>query len=181
MLTIGLWFVEQEADILQTIGKITVRWAALDVLLASIVAIAARNDAIADDLIFGSNDAGKKRLEKFDRAIGASDFDRKERERLLAITVCLGAMLGTRNDIVHSPLNVAFTLDDDGRLTKQFVKMGHRTRSAQSKRPKHFSLSSAQAHLEKLKTELNELEAMFDALSTKYNYPPFAIDPVELP
>lgn len=180
MLTIGLWFVEQEADILQAIGKITVRWAALDVLLASIVAIAARNDAIADDLIFGSNDAGKKRLEKFDRAIGASDFDKMERERLLAITERLGAMLGTRNDIVHSPLNVAFTLED-GRLTKQFVKMGHRTRGRQGGRPKQFSLSSAQTHLEKLKTELDELEAVFNVLSTKYNYPPFAIDPVELP
>lgn len=165
MTTTTVWHVEQHKDILELIGRVTVRWAALDLLLQDIVYIAITNPAAAAELIFGSANAGKQRLEKFDRAIGASRFTIDQRRRLLEITAEFASLLGTRNDIIHSPLIKTYSVENS-KLRANLVQI-KRTGKASN-----FSIDTVNRHIDHVGSLLTQLEAIRDEVAEEYLQPP---------
>lgn len=165
MTTTTVWHVEQHKDILELIGKVTVRWAALDLLLQDVVYIALANPAVATELIFGSTNAGKQRLEKFDRAIGGSRFSMDQRERLLEISGKFASLLGTRNDIIHSPLITTYSVEN-AKLRSNLLQI-KRTGKAS-----YFSSETVNRHLEQVGALLRSLEALRDEIAEEYLQPP---------
>ncbi|WP_421594346.1 hypothetical protein [Shinella sp. M27] len=96
MKTANLWQVEGRDGLLEDIGRVTVRWSAIDLYLLWFAELALRNREAATEIILNGSGAGRQRLEAFDRVIGASYFDEKERAELLGITGMLRSLLSER-------------------------------------------------------------------------------------
>ena len=164
MVTTPVWHVEQNTQVVNLIGKVTIRWAALDVLLADLIYIDSQNYALAHDSVFGSRDAGIQRIQRVERAIGSSRFTQEERTAIFEITKKLSSIIGMRNEIIHSP------------LLPNFAIVGKRLQSdlVQVKRAGHqkFSISAVEKHLDGIATLLFDLERTVDQLSNKYLPPP---------
>lgn len=155
-----LWFVSHQTSMLQNIGSVTIHWAAIDLCMANISAVALRNRAAAMKVIFGSHNAGAQRFEAFKDIIGESYFDAEERTAIIAVVNELRKCLSARNDIIHSPMVIDFSLSDSqvAANIKKISRDGVRK-----------DLTNVQEHLDDVKRLLSELDEIFDYLVEKYD------------
>jgi hypothetical protein len=165
MTTSSLWHIEHREKLLQEIGRVTVRWAALDMVLLKVVWLALDNRAAAYEIIFGSHNAGKQRLEAFNRVIGASKFTQEEREALLGLSADFARLLGTRNDIVHSPLVLALNVGADKKLSFTLKSVDR------DGRQKDVSEKKIHRHSKLVGQKLSELEDVVDDLFINHHQP----------
>lgn len=161
MVTTDLWHIEKNSDLIQAIGKVTVRWATLDMLLLEILSVAIENHALAVDVILTRPGAGRQRIEAFDRAIGGSRLTQLERGGLLELTGRFLKLLGERNDIVHTPLVTSIKVQG-----KKFAYVTEKL-GRKGKRQK-LSISSIDQHLKDVGEALAELERAYGALVMRY-------------
>ncbi len=82
MISTTVWHVEQHPDLIMELGKVTVRWSALDLLLVQIMSAALKNHVAAHQLVF-SKGAGQQRFRLFERVIGASGLEEVTRKEIL--------------------------------------------------------------------------------------------------
>ncbi|MEY9536890.1 hypothetical protein [Sinorhizobium fredii] len=61
--------------------------------------------------VFQTAGAGTERLRRFDRIVGSSDLSADERRAIMAVTERLRSLYSTRNDIVHSPIVMAYSVE----------------------------------------------------------------------
>ncbi|WP_112602738.1 hypothetical protein ACK83U_12345 [Rhizobium sp. WW22] len=161
MVSNDLWFVEKREDLLQGIGKVTVRWAAMDLALANIATIILKNRQAALALIFRSQNAGAQRLECFKDVVGAArELDATERESLISLANEFKKLLPDRNEIVHSPRIVWFSTRDEG-VALQIKGL--------SKSGILKDLADVEQHADDVGRLLGELDAIFDELHEKYD------------
>jgi len=170
LTTPELWHVESKTELLAEIGKVTIRWAALDLYLVNILAAALRNQAAAHNLIFNATGAGRQRLETFKEVIGASDFTTEERRVLIVLAKQCGRLLGERNVIVHSPLVTSITLE--GKKIKWSM---HRV--SRSGKRVDVTVDSIRQHADDVGEVLGKIEELSEQLTERYL---IAYDP-ELP
>jgi len=160
VVSTDIWHVEHHEEVLVLYGKVSVRWAALDLLLVQILSTALSNPSAAQDLIFNGASFGKNRLETFNRAIGASRFTQEEREALLALTKKAADLLGARNDIVHSPLVVNLSLEGNSIVPKL-------TRINRQRKATELSIKKIKGHIAAIGRVLSDLEDMAQELDLK--------------
>jgi len=162
MSTSFLWHIENREPLLQEIGKVTVRWAALDLILVNILEVALKNRAAAHQIILGSNNAGAQRLDAFKDAIGASYFEQFERKKVIETANKAKSLLAIRNSIVHSPLIMSFSLKGTA------IKMEPK---AVSKKGTIREMEKIDVHLARILQVLEDMEESYDYLDAKYGDP----------
>ncbi|SES38209.1 hypothetical protein SAMN03159406_03870 [Rhizobium sp. NFR03] len=138
-------------DLLAEIGKVTVRWAALDLLLFQILTCVLENAEAAHKIIFNLQGAGLQRLAAFNDTIGASALSLEERSALLDITRRCKDMIGERNDIVHSPMATHFVISAD------FVRQTT-VRMRKDGRTSTVTVADIKKHTTKIGLILHEIE-----------------------
>jgi hypothetical protein len=172
MVNIDVFHVEQKRDLVEAIGKVTVRWASFDHMLTEIVGIVLDNRAAAVDLILTRPGAGRQRVEAFERAIGGSKLEQWERADLLELSGRASQLLAKRNDIVHSPLVTSIELEG----TKFSYVIQKMTRKGERK---DFDPGDINRHLEDVSLLLVDLENQFLLLAGRYVELPDDVEPPE--
>jgi hypothetical protein len=168
MVAMSVWHVEQKPELIAQLGRVTVRWAALDLLLVRIAAIALRNPPAAWNIIFSANNAGQGRFRAFDRVIGASFFDEDERTAILRRTEALSQLYRVRNSLTHEPLEGTYSIDGTGlSFHLQFV--------SRDGGMKPVAIKEIKAHIDTVDEHLETLESILDHLLEKYE--PWAAEP----
>ncbi len=162
MVSTDVWHVEHREEVLVLYGKVSVRWAALDLLLVQILSIALSNPSAARDLIFNGASFGKNRLETFNRAIGASRFTQDEREALLALSRKTADLLSARNDIVHSPLVINLSIEGNSIVPKL-------TRISRQGKTTELSITKIKGHIGAIGRVLSDLESLAQDLDLRYD------------
>jgi hypothetical protein len=161
MVSMSVWHVEQNPELITELGRVTVRWAALDLLLARIAAVALRNPPAAWSTIFDKSNAGQGRFRVFDRMIGASFFDEDERSTILRHTETLSTLYSVRNSLTHEPLEGRYSID--GKRLNFHLQFISRKGSV-----KAVSIEDISAHVSAVDDHLVALESVLDHLSEKY-------------
>jgi len=162
MVSTDVWHIEHRQELLILYGKVSVRWAAIDLLLVQILRLDLGNSAAAHDLIFNTTGAGKNRIEGFNRAIGASRFEQEERRKILTATRLVTDLISARNDIIHSPLVTRLSFEGKT-ITPHLEKLG------KSGKPKPVSIDKIEAHLAAIGRALTQLEELALELELKYD------------
>lgn len=158
MVTIDLWHIENRKELLEEIGKVTVRWAAADLLMVKIVEVITRNRQVAHDYIFKAG-FGQQRFDAFLEVIGTSCFDQPERQALYTVISTLKKLLPDRNDIVHSPLAMAIRMDGNKiKFEVQKLSRGGKQSKADLEKIKKHTLQVGDlvGKLDELTVELRE-------------------------
>jgi len=108
-------------EIATEIGRITVRWAALDLLLVQILGTVLKNQVAAHTIIFAEQNAGQQRFQAFERVVGSSDLDTSTRKLIIDRMRQIRSLYRKRNAIVHEPLNGRFVIEGKKTLRSQVV------------------------------------------------------------
>lgn len=126
MISSNLWHTENHPELLQELGRVTIRWAEVDHILVDLASVILNgNLEAARQHVFQTAGAGTDRLRRFDRIVGSSDLSADERRAIMAVTETLRSLYSTRNDIVHSPIVMAYSVEGrriSSRLTKIFAR-----------------------------------------------------------
>lgn len=170
MVSTDVWHLEHQEPLLLMYGKVAVRWAAADLLLAEILTTVLGNRSAATSLIFQTTGSGKQRFELFNNVIGASALGVEDRQNILALTKTLSSLLPERNDIIHSPLTISLAVDGDQLITTT-------SKVSRSGKVQDHSLKAVQAHIEKLGTVLAQLESFSTELDRRLNPPAYDLSP----
>jgi hypothetical protein len=154
MTTIELWHVEKDAELLAEIGKVTVRWGALDLLLAGLLSTLLQDPSVGHKLIFVSCRGGWQRLTKFKATVEDLELDERVKTDLLDLTREFLDLLDERNAIVHSPLVTSYKVDGKkiGLRVERLNKNGLKT---------SVTVDAIRAHADELGGRLALLEAIF--------------------
>lgn len=161
MVTTSIWHIEQKPKLIEALGRVTVRWASLDLMLVHIAAIALKNMPAAQNCIFGSHNAGLRRFTVFEQIIGASFFEQEERATILGHMARLRSLYSKRNSLTHEPLDGKLTIDGKKlRFDLAFVTREGRMREAK--------LDDIDRHVEEVDAELESLESVWEFLVEKY-------------
>ncbi|MBN9242516.1 MAG: hypothetical protein J0I98_06965 [Mesorhizobium sp.] len=161
MVTMSVWHVEQNPKLIEELGRVTVRWAALDLLLVRIASIALKNHPAAQSVIFGESNAGQARFRAFERIIGASFFDEDERSEIIAHMKELSRHYRARNALTHEPLEGTYSIEGKRfKFRLQFVARGGGKKDA--------ALEDIQKHVHSVDEHLEALEAILDRLFERY-------------
>lgn len=162
MVTTSIWHIEGRPELVTALGRVSVRWASLDLLLVHIAAIALKNMPAAQSSIFGDHNAGRQRFTAFERIIGASFFDQKERTAILEHMAKLRSLYGRRNSLTHEPLDTRLTVEGKKlRFDLAFISRDGRTREAK--------LDDINRHVKEVDAELDALETIWERLVEKYD------------
>lgn len=161
MATTDIYFLDREPDLLAEIGKVTVRWAAFDMMLVWILAVALENQAAAQKIIFQTVGAGRQRIEAFKDVIGSCRFDEEYRRSIIELANEFRTQLDERNAIIHSPLTT--TVKVDGKSLRWVLQ-----RVAKSGKPQDFSIDIVKKHVQILDKLMGELERLLEDISEKY-------------
>ncbi len=162
MVSTSIWQVEQKPEVIAELGRVTVRWAALDLLLVRIASIALQNAPAAQSIIFCESNAGQARFRTFERIIGASFFDADERSQILALMEVLSRHYRERNALTHEPLAGGYSVQSKRlEFHLQFV-------SRDGKR-KDVSLRDIEDHVRAVDNHLETFERIADHLFEKYD------------
>ncbi|MBY3106282.1 hypothetical protein RWK44_10440 [Rhizobium sp. 25PS6] len=169
IVSTDVWHIEHRREVLELYGKVSVRWAALDLLLVGVLSIALENRPAAHDLIFNAAGSGKTRLDAFNRAIGASRFTREERAASLELTRKAADLLSARNEIIHAPLVIGLSIDGS-KITPTLNKLGRQGKE------QPLAVSKIEKHVKAIGDILSKLERLAESLDLKYD----PIDPDDL-
>lgn len=161
MVTTSIWHIEQKPELVSALGRVTVRWASLDLILVHIASVALKNIAAAQSSIFGDHNAGQRRFTAFERIIGASFFEQDERAKILSHMARLRSLYSKRNSLTHEPLDGKLTIDGKKlRFDLAFVTREGETREAK--------LDDIHRHVAEVDIELEALESVWEFLVEKY-------------
>jgi len=161
MVTTSIWHIEQKPELVSALGRVTVRWASLDLILVHIASVALKNIAAAQSSIFGDHNAGQRRFTAFERIIGASFFEQDERAKILSHMARLRVLYRRRNSLIHEPLDSKITVEGQAiHFDLAFV-----TRDGETKTAK---LEDINQHVKDVDTELEALESIWEFLIEKY-------------
>ncbi|MBY4608995.1 hypothetical protein K6M90_15200 [Rhizobium sp. 9T] len=160
MVSTDVWHVEHHEELLKEYGRVCIRWASVDLMFVRLLSVALHgNYEAARDLIFNSAGSGRQRISIFENAIGGSHFEQIDRERILVMTGRINNLLGARNDVIHSPLSIAFKVEGKS-ISTSLISTNRRGRE----RP--VSLDAIKEHVSSVGDCLSDLEtALFDLLS----------------
>jgi len=111
MTITSVWFAEGHPEIVTELGRVTVRWSALDIILVEILSSVLESHEAARQIIFSNNNAGRQRFRAFQRIVGSSRLDEHTRKEIFAAMTALSALYGERNAIVHEPLQTEYSAD----------------------------------------------------------------------
>ncbi len=161
MVSTSIWHIEQKPELIAALGRVTVRWASLDLTLVQIAAVALKNMPAAQSSIFGDHNAGQRRFTAFERIIGASFFEEGERSAILDHMAKLRILYRRRNSLTHEPLDGTMTVEGQSlRFDLAFI-----TRDGETKAVKMDEINQ---HVKDVDTELEALESIWDLLIEKY-------------
>lgn len=161
MVTTSIWHIEQKPELIEALGRVTVRWASLDLMLVHIAAVALKNMPAAQSCIFGNHNAGHRRFTAFEQIIGASFFEQDERATILSHMARLRSLYSKRNSLTHEPLDGKLTIDGKKlRFDLAFVTREGETREAK--------LDDIHRHVAEVDIELEALESVWEILVEKY-------------
>lgn len=161
MVTTSVWQIEQKPELITELGRVTVRWAALDLLLVRIASIALKNVPAAQGVIFGESNAGRARFAAFERVIGASFFDEDERSEILARMKEVARIYQARNALTHEPLEGTYSAHGKSlKFRLQFVARDGKKRDA--------VLADIESHVRAIDEHLEALESILEFLLEKY-------------
>lgn len=141
-------------------GKVAVRWAAADLLLAHILALVLGNNSAAHRLIFMTVGSGQQRIQTFNDTVGASWLSVEDRKRVLAVTKTLSGLLAARNDIIHSPLTISLAVEGT-RIIPSTAKV------LKSGKIQKLSLDRVADHVEDIGRALAQLESFWADLDDR--------------
>lgn len=161
MVTSNFYFIDSRKELLHEVGRVTVRWAALDLLLVEILAVVLENDIAAYQLVFRTSSFGRERLELVKDLIGGSKLDAGERESIFACISKLKTLLTERNTIVHSPLVMHFGVKG----SKLTMKVQRVMRDGAQR---DVTIEGIKAHVENVTATLEKLEEIQTDLAEKY-------------
>ncbi|MBY2913963.1 hypothetical protein HF206_07490 [Rhizobium leguminosarum] len=163
MVSTDVWHVEHYEELLKEYGRVCIRWAAVDLMFVRLLSVALRgNYEAARDLIFNSAGSGRQRISIFENAIGGSHFEQIDRERILLITRRINDLLGARNDVIHSPLSIAYKVE--GKSIRPSVMSTNRRG-----RERPVSLDAIKEHVALIGHCLSDLESALVDLCLKYD------------
>jgi hypothetical protein len=145
--------IEANAPLMAAIGRVTVRWAAVDLQMVAILAAVLGNKPAAQSIIFGGSGAGLQRFDTFLGVIGQSRLDQPSREKVFNIVLELKSIYGERNRIAHGPLGLEVSVDGNA------VSLSL-TRSDRDGDPKPTSLEKVDSHLTKVGELLQRLRGL---------------------
>lgn len=163
-----VWFAEHTPELLAEIGKVTIRWAAIDLALLDISYIALRNHDAAVAIILSGSVAGRQRLEAFNAVIAGSYFNQAERQSILKVTETLRELATKRNAIVHSPLVVSYSVRDKRTFERRLTWVDRKGKQTV------VSIDDLEQHVADVGYALSKLEEIATALQEAY-FPP--LDP----
>jgi hypothetical protein len=161
LVSTNVWHIEHRQELLILYGKVSVRWAAIDLMLVDILAVELNNRAAAHALIFKSG-AGKSRFEVFKDAIGESRFDQVDRVRILSIMRSITSLMATRNDIIHAPLVTVYSIEGK-KITSTLSKIDRKQGRTQP-----VLIRRIEDHVNAVGKLLDDLEPMAADLNMKY-------------
>lgn len=161
MVTTSIWHIEQKPELIESLGRVTVRWASLDLLLVHIAAVALKNRPAAQSCIFGEYNAGQRRFTAFQDIIGASFFDQDERVAILHRMKTLRKLYKERNALTHEPLDGRVTVE--GKLLKFDLVSVNR-----EGKKKDVDVEDINKHVSQVDAELEALEGIWERLIEKY-------------
>lgn len=161
MVTTRIWQVEQKPRLIEALGRVTVRWASLDLTLVDIAAVALNNLPAAQEVIFGAHNAGQRRFTAFERIICASNFDQAERTAIIGHLENLRDLYGRRNALIHEPLDGRVTME--GKTLKFDLAFVNR-----DGKKKDVNLEDIHQHVLQVDAELEALERIWEHLIDKY-------------
>ncbi len=161
MVTTSIWHIEKRPDLITALGRVSVRWAALDLLLVHIASVALKNFPAAQSCIFGDQNAGQRRFTAFERIIGASFFEQEERNAILRHLEKLQSLYSRRNKLTHEPLDTRYTIE--GKTIRSHLAFVSRDGE-----PKEAKLEDINRHVDEVDIELAALESIWGDLVMKY-------------
>jgi hypothetical protein len=169
MVTTNIWQIEQKPEIIIALGRVTIRWAELDLLLVRIASVALRNTPAGHAAIFGESNAGQARFETFGRIVGASFFSEDERSTILDRLRELRKLYRARNRLTHQPLEGNYFFEQDRlRFQLQFV-----TRDGKRK---DVILNDIECHIGAVDEHLEALEVILETLIETHGFVPPSLD-----
>ncbi|WP_234841635.1 hypothetical protein [Sinorhizobium meliloti] len=146
---------------LQEVGRVTIRWAEVDLLLVDLAFVILRNLEAAHQHVFQMSAAGTERLRRFDRIVGSSDLSTAERRAIMAVTERLRSLYSTRNDIVHSPIVLAYSVEG-ARINSRLTKISREGKQ------RDVSLSTIRKHADDVGQCIGKLEELATELSANH-------------
>lgn len=135
--------------ILQAIGLVTVRWASVDLDIATILGEVLHNKEAGLSCVFDSTDSGLRRFETSIAIVGSSSLPEGDRRHLIEIAKKLKLLLNERNRIVHSPL-VWSAFSDGEKMGMRLSRIG-RISKAEKSRFKEITEADILSHAESVK------------------------------
>lgn len=161
MSTSDFFYIDRKPELLQEIGKVTIRWSMLDWLLMWVTATVLDDVASARRQILDTNDGGKKRLDTFKEIIGTSRLDQTDRQDLINLANQFASLISERNKIIHEPTVAGFTVQG------KKISLGIDRVGPKGKRTA-VDVTKITKHVQKVEKLLEELELKWIALEDKY-------------
>ncbi|WPE19978.1 hypothetical protein [Shinella zoogloeoides] len=154
----SMWFMDDRPELAAEIGWITIRWAALDLLLVQILGEVLRNRVAAQQIIFAEQNAGQQRFRAFERVIGTSSLDAATRKAIIDRMKQIGVLYRKRNEIVHEPFSSRLQVID-GKLHGRIIALDREGKS------KDINIDDFKRHATQVDEHLTFLEETALAIS----------------
>jgi hypothetical protein len=162
MISSNLWHTENHPELLQELGIVTIRWAEVDLMLVDLAFVILNgNLEAARQHVFQTAGAGTERLRRFDRIVGSSELSTEERRAIMAVTERLRSLYSTRNDIVHSPIVMAYSVEGR-RISSRLTKISREGKQ------RNISLTTIRKHAEEVGSCIGKMEELANELAEKY-------------
>ncbi|MDW9609413.1 hypothetical protein GOA59_32010 [Sinorhizobium meliloti] len=162
MISSNLWHTENHPKLLQELGRVTIRWAEVDLVLVDLAFVILNgNLEAARQHVFQTAGAGTERLRRFDRIVGSSELSADERRAIMAVTERLRSLYSTRNDIVHSPIVMAYSVEGR-RISSRLTKISREGKQ------RDVSLTTIRKHAEDVGRCIGKMEELATELVEKY-------------
>lgn len=161
MTVTDLHFLDQEDEILREIGRVTTRWAFIDLQMVATLDVALGNKAAAQNIIFEKTNSGRQRFEAFKDCIGASKFEENERKELIDCINDFMPLLRRRNEIVHEPMDIGVTTRGGA------VALGVQAMSRKGIR-KDVDIEAIRQHVSEVDVLIDRYDGIYMALAGKY-------------
>lgn len=162
MISSNLWHTENHPELLQELGRVTIRWAEVDLMLVDLAFVILNgNLEAARQHVFQTAGAGTERLRQFDRIVGSSELSTEERRAIMAVTEKLRSLYSTRNDIVHSPIVMAYSVEGR-RISSRLTKISREGKQ------RDISLTTIRKHAEEVGSCIGKMEELANELAEKY-------------
>ncbi|GMB81510.1 hypothetical protein NN6n1_22930 [Shinella zoogloeoides] len=161
MTITDLHFLDQEDELLKELGRVTRRWAFIDLQLVATLDVALRNMVVAQNIIFEKTNSGRQRFETFKDCIGVSMFDENERK---AIIDCINAfipLLRVRNELIHEPMDIGVTTRGGS------VALGVQAMSRKGIR-RDVDIDAIRRHVSEVDVLIDRYDGIYMALAGKY-------------